>query len=82
LKEQLPFAHERALDVVLCLKITGHLCLDRGVDHAVERADPFPYDGNVALLYWCNYDVWWRWYGLPSVGFGAADNCYDSGGQQ
>ena len=56
-----------SVGVALRLKVTGHLRLDGRVDHAIKRADPFPLDRNVTLLYWRYYDIRWRRTGLPSV---------------
>ena len=49
LKQQLPLLDERTFGVILLQQIAGHLGLDGGVYHAVERADPLAVDRNIFL---------------------------------
>lgn len=41
-------------------QIASRLRLDFGVDHAVERADPFAVNGNIPLLNLDHYNLWRR----------------------
>ena len=61
LKQQLSFLDERAFGVVLREQIAGHLRLDLGVDHPVERADPFAVDRNILLLHVYDLHLGWGW---------------------
>ena len=51
LKEQLAFADESALGIVLLDEVTGDLSFDVGVDQSVESADPLAVNRNVFLDY-------------------------------
>ena len=79
LEQQLALSDERAFGVILRQQIAGDLGLDGGVDHSVERADPFALDRDVFLLDDRDFDIGWRRRSARGVRITAARS--DDGGR-
>jgi hypothetical protein len=68
---------------VLAEDAARSLSFDLGIDHTIERADPFTKDRHIALLYRDNFHHWRRrGSGIGSPGLRASDTINSGDDQQ